>query len=102
MPPKFKSKIFQRLYKEALRQGFTEHFPEGRNSHIVLVCPKRGCGAQVQLSTTLSDGAPFKQHNIITKMRRHGLLWEGRGGKHTAPSFGAAIRKRREEACEPR
>lgn len=53
------------------------------------------------LSMTVSDSAQFKRLNVLAQLRRHGFVWEGRGGAHTAPCRQAALDRRR-QVCGPR
>ena len=75
------------LYREAVRQGFVEMGING-GGHPVIQCPTPRCGYPVAFSIS-SSGNGRGVLNLISRLRHHGLLWEGRGGGHTAPLFWA-------------
>ena len=79
-----RSGTIARIYAEGIRQGF-EHGIHRGSSHYFLRCKEPGCDFMQALSATQRDGDRRKVQNIITQMRRHGFVWQGRGGEHTAP-----------------
>lgn len=83
MKVRFRSTDMRKLYKEAVAQGFRPiHGP--RAPHVYLLCPHPDCHYRQTLSTT-DTGVVRNLKNYIADLRRHGLIWQGRGGKHTAP-----------------
>ena len=93
----FRSKTLGEVYKEAIRQGFIPLEQNGEG-HLRLRCPARGCGYTHTLSGSMTDAHKQKALNTIAVMRRHGFVWKGRGGQHTAPRLHRTLRKERETA----
>lgn len=79
----FRSDKLRDLYRAAIAQKWRNPTLR-RNGHIYIQCPKRGCFYEAVFSLT-SNALQHKLLNQIVTMRSHGLLWENRGGKHTAP-----------------
>lgn len=94
MRPRFRSKVLSEVYEEAIRQKFKPSYQQG-SGHFCLTCPARGCGYTHTLSTTMGDAYKQKTLNLITEMRRHGFVWQGRGGEHTAPRLHRSLRAER-------
>jgi hypothetical protein len=78
-----RSKTIARIYETGKDQGFEGGFHRG-SSHYYLRCLEPGCNFMQTLSSTQNDGNSQKTLNIITQLRRHGFVWQGRGGEHTA------------------
>lgn len=81
----FRSDQARDLYNEAVKQGWRP-LAIGGGGHASVSCPRRGCAFQVVFSTS-GKYWPRELNNQITLMRRHGLVWQGRGGAHTADKF---------------
>lgn len=94
MKVRFRSKNFREIYLEAIDQGFEGGRQQG-SGHYYLRCPKKGCGYTHTFSASVSDSHAEKVHNFVTSMRRHGFVWEGRGGEHTAPRLHRTLRRER-------
>lgn len=78
MRARIRSDFLRALVHEAVDQGFT-YDPDGR--HPALVCPV--CGHRE--SITLTGKQKFHEsRNKACRLMRHGLSWQGRGGKHAA------------------
>lgn len=78
----FSSDMYRNVYKEAVRQGWVPQH-KGRSPHAYLLCPHPGCHYRQAFSTTgRSHKCEFQNH--IAGMRKHGFVWQGRGGEHTA------------------
>jgi hypothetical protein len=77
---RFRSDLLRRLVDAAEEQKVFE-LDRSRGKHPALVC--LACGYREIVSTTakLMD---HESKNKITRLRRHGLRWQGRGGTHNA------------------
>lgn len=93
----FRSKTLKEVYREAIRQGFTPLEQNGEG-HFCLRCPAKGCGYTHTFSGSMTDTHRQKALNAIAVMRRHGFIWKGRGGEHTAPRLHRELRREREAA----
>lgn len=76
----FTSDQLAALFREARRQGFIE-LPLSKNGHAYLRC--RRCPVRFSFTTT-GNGSGRVFQNQVADLRRHGLLWQGRGGTHRA------------------
>jgi hypothetical protein len=74
----FRSDLLRRLIDEAEEQGVAE-LDQSRGNHPALVCLT--CGHREIVSTT-AKLLGHEAKNKITRLRRHGLSWQGRGGTH--------------------
>jgi hypothetical protein len=73
-----RSDFLREIVKEAVAQKFAF---EWGGKHPVLVCPV--CGHRETI--TASGKQTFHEsRNKVCRLRRHGLLWKGIGGKHVA------------------
>lgn len=81
----FTSDRYRDIYKEAIRQGWIP-VERRKSGHKYLVCPHPDCNFREIFSTT-GRGQYRELRNTVTALRRHGFLWEGRGGKHIAEPF---------------
>lgn len=97
MKVRFRSKTFRKIYLEGINQGFEGGYQQG-SKHYYLRCPKKDCGFACTFSSTVSDAHPEKVRNFVAEMRRHGFVWEGRGGEHTAPRLHRTLRRKRRES----
>jgi len=78
------------IFTEAVRQGWTPD-EKRKSGHAYITCPHPECHHREVFSRTC-NAAMHKLQNKISAMRKHGFVWQGRGGEHVAPLFG-----RREE-----
>lgn len=76
----FTSDMLRQLYEEGVKQGWR---PEDnrKSGHAYLYCPR--CPYREAFSKS-GRGFPPEIGRKVTAMRRHGLVWKGRGGEHTA------------------
>lgn len=74
----FRSDFLRDLVKAAVSQKF--EFDNG-GRHPALVCPV--CGHR-EVITKTGRQTFHESRNKAARLRRHGLLWEGRGGEHVA------------------
>ncbi len=72
----FRSDFLRDLVKAAVRQGFGV---DRSGNHPSLVCPV--CGHR-EVITSTGKQAFHESRNKATRLRRHGLIWKGRGGQH--------------------
>ncbi|MFF2941231.1 hypothetical protein ACFVSQ_15460 [Streptomyces niveus] len=70
--------------REMARAATKQDFELGltANRHAYLRCPT--CSTRITFSKTASGGSSRVSLNILTRLRKHGLAYEGRGGEHTA------------------
>ncbi|WP_405824371.1 hypothetical protein OG705_29565 [Streptomyces sp. NBC_00838] len=68
------------LARTAAKQDF--ELGPTKNRHAYLRCPT--CSTRITFSKTASGTSPRVYLNILTRLRKHGLAYEGRGGEHTA------------------
>ncbi len=94
MKGRFRSKTMREIFRQASEQNFEPGFQDG-SGHFSLRCKKKGCGYTQSLSSTMDDGNPQRIQNVVAGLRRHGFVWEGRGGEHTAPLLHRTLRKKR-------
>lgn len=87
----FRSDQAKVLYDEAIRQGWWPPKDKGKSGHFFLRCPARRCAFEVPFSTT-GKYNPRELKNQIAIMRRHGMVWQGRGGEHVAPRLNHRVR----------
>lgn len=73
-----RSDFLRSIVKAAIEQGFTL---EWGGKHPALICPV--CG-HPEIITTTGKQAFHESRNKACRLRRHGLLWKGRGGQHVA------------------
>lgn len=71
-----RSDYLRALAREAVRQGWSI---EWGKRHPELVCPV--CGHRETITCTGKQQL-HESRNKATRLRRHGLLWKGRGGVH--------------------
>jgi hypothetical protein len=71
-----RSDFLRDLVKTAVKQDFL--FDPG-GKHPVLVCPV--CGHRETITATGKQKF-HESRNKAARLRRHGLIWQGRGGKH--------------------
>ena len=84
---RFASDLVGQIYREGIRQNWKPE--EGRNSgHYYLYCPHPKCHFRKTFSLT-ENGSSHKAKNSIAEMRRHGFVWQGRGGQHVAEFLGS-------------
>mgnify|MGYP001566569201 CR=1 FL=1 len=77
----FRSDILRDLYNAALKQGWRPD--ESRKSgHFYAHCPQ--CPYREAFSRT-GRGYNHEAHAKINSLRKHGFVWKGKGGEHTAP-----------------
>ncbi len=74
----FRSRNLQALFMEGIRQGFISGKREG-SQHYYLRCPRKGCDFSQPISGSAKD-TPREMLNTVSALRRHGFVWEGRGG----------------------
>lgn len=77
---RFRSGPLRDLFKEAVRQGFTQGFSHG-NGHAYLLCTQ--CGVRISFSRS-ATGNGCDTRNKLAALRRHGLTWNGQPAEHTA------------------
>lgn len=78
--PRFRADEIRKIHDEAVNQGFTSQFGRG-SGHVYLACPR--CWLRVPLSTTQSAQGR-NVSNVISQLRQHGFIWQGRPAIHTA------------------
>jgi hypothetical protein len=76
----FRSDLLRRLVDAAEEQKVFE-LDRSRGKHPALVCLTCGYREIVSNTARLMD---HEGKNKIGRLRRHGLLWQGRGGTHNA------------------
>lgn len=87
----FTSDILRSIYKEATRQGWRPEYGKGSN-HAYVVCPHPECHYREAFSLS-GRGLPKETGRKLSAMRRHGFVWKGRGGDHTADPLGGMKEK---------
>lgn len=73
---KIRSDRLRQIVSAAVDQGFTV---EHGTRHPALICPV--CGHH-EIITTSGRQLHHEIRNKISRLRRHGLVFEGRGGEH--------------------
>jgi hypothetical protein len=71
-----RSDFLREIVKAAIKQGFRMDW--GGN-HPALICPV--CGHR-EVITMTGKQTFHESRNKATRLRRHGLMWKGRGGQH--------------------
>lgn len=71
-----RSDRLRKVIKAAVSQGFV---PESGGSHPALVCPV--CGHR-EIYTASGKQHEHEIKKKIVRLRKHGLIFEGRGGDH--------------------
>lgn len=86
----FRSDQALALYNEAIRQGWRQPHGHSGSGHAYLYCSHRRCHYRAAFS---KSGRYYGKEllNQITMMRKHGLTWGDRPGKHTAPLLNARL-----------
>jgi hypothetical protein len=74
---RFRSANLRRLCERAVSQGFGQRVTG--SGHLGIVCPT--CGHVTIFSGTQRDVTPFKFENQLSRLRNHGLEWEGKKTK---------------------
>lgn len=73
-----RSDFLRAITREAIKQGFRLDWT-GR--HPALICPV--C-KHPEIITGSGKQTFHESRSKATRLRRHGLLWQGRGGEHVA------------------
>lgn len=73
-----RSDFLREIAKAAITQDFTL---EWGGKHPVLICPV--CGHRETI-TASGKQSHHESRNKASRLRRHGLMWKGRGGTHVA------------------
>lgn len=88
----FRSDMLRSIYEAAVKQGWTPGV-DGRSGHKYLHCPHGGCAYRESFTIT-GRCRPPERSAKLRDMRGHGFMWQGRGGKHTAPLLNRAADKK--------
>jgi hypothetical protein len=72
----FRSDFLREITREAVKQGFTL---DTTGRHPALICPV--CGHS-EIITGSGQQRFHESRNKAARLRRHGLVWKGRGGQH--------------------
>lgn len=75
-PSGIRSDFLREIVKTATQQGFEL---EKGGKHPALVCPV--CGHREVITATGKQNF-HESRSKASRLRRHGLVWQGRGGKH--------------------
>jgi len=77
-------KGLRKVAKAAREQGF--ELGATRGDHVYLRCPT--CLERLTFSMTVSESHERVVPKFVCRLRQHGLVYDGRGGEHTAePAF---------------
>jgi hypothetical protein len=79
----FTSDVLRDLYRAAIRQKWRAEYGKRGSGHAYVYCPQEGCYFREAFSLS-GRGWPHEIASKVGNMRKHGLMWKGRGGKHTA------------------
>lgn len=74
------------LAKAARKQEF--ELGATRHDHLYLRCEQ--CQERITFSKTVSETDRAAYPQLLNRLRKHGLLYEGQGGEHTAEPTKAA------------
>lgn len=74
------------LAKTAQKQHF--ELGQTRHDHLYLQCPT--CAHPTTFSKTVSDHDKHAYLEVLNRLRKHGLTYNGRGGEHTADPIRSA------------
>lgn len=86
----FSSDMLRNLYDAAVAQGWRPE-RQAKSGHAHVYCPTPGCHFRESFSLS-GRGRPHEVAAKVNAMRKHGLIWKGRGGEHTAERLGPGER----------